>query len=68
MAEKRNLPWAEIAEELRGEAEKYKDICRQIRLDFLPVQQESYESYCAWEAEMDAQGEGSEKNRDKSAQ
>jgi len=49
--ERRNNPWAEYAEEFRAEARKYRDLRNELGRAFKPLQDEAYESYCAWEAE-----------------
>lgn len=52
--QKRVSPWAHIADELAEKARKSNDLRNEIGLAFRDVQQEAYESYCAWEKEADA--------------
>ena len=49
---RRGDPWAHIAEELRAEAREFNDLCNEIGNAFQPLQEETYDSYFQWEAEM----------------
>jgi hypothetical protein len=52
--EKRIDHWASHADEFEASAEAYSDLSDELGTAFLPVQQQAYESYCTWEAGIEA--------------